>query len=925
MIFLFALIGVIVGISAQGSFLGSAVLGGAIGVLAGWLVTLRQRLDEIDRRTAGPDSKVLRVDAARQRHAETTIAEEAEPLPDEAAGEPVPAQVLQRPPSGRESFTAEEKPQTRPPASPSAREHEPARMTAPPPEVEAPEPPVSAYAGLLIERLTVAAKRWLTEGNVPVKVGVIVSLFGLAFLILEAVERGWLVFPIELRLFSVALFGLALLVIGWRLRSRRPVYALSLQGGGVATIYLTTYAAFAIYGLLPTLVALVLLVFVTVSAGALAVLQNGRSLAVLAIAGGFIAPVITSSGEGSHVVLFSYYAVLNTAVFGIAWFKAWRVLNLLGFLFTFVIATLWGYLAYNPSDFATTEPFLVLFVLMYTIVPILYASQEVPNLKGWVDGTLVFGTPMVGFGLQTQLVGDSEYGLAISAVALSGVYVLIATHLFRRKSPELRVLTESFWSLSIVFLAIAVPLALNARWTSVAWSLQGAAMIWLGLRQDRKLALAAGVFLQLGAAVAYSLQPVLPEGEMAVLNGHFLGGLWIAAAGLFSAWIFDRMAANEETFAVTGAWALLVWGAAWWFLTGLNEIERFLSPDVRPSASLGFAAATVWAALLPGSKLKWPRLDFVGLLIVPAMAFAFLYGLAEQSHLLERFGWLAWPFAFATHFGFLRLREERLATLAALVHGMGYWLLIGVLVSESYWWVDRWSDGIWAVAASVAFASGLVFATFGTRLRMVWPVMIWWRTYLLLGAGVSVALLAFTLFVLNLTSSGDPAPLIYLPLLNPLELAIALAALVVYAWYAVAREYSPVDRLLSAESMVLPVLLGLLFLTMIVARTVHHWGGVPFDPANLAASNVLQASLSIVWGSAALTGMVLGARSGRRMIWMAGAGLMAVVVAKLFVVELGNTGTVTRVVSFLGVGILLLVVGYFAPVPPRDGEKESEG
>ena len=44
---------------------------------------------------------------------------------------------------------------------------------------------------------------------------------------------------------------------------------------------------------------------------------------------------------------------------------------------------------------------------------------------------------------------------------------------------------------------------------------------------------------------------------------------------------------------------------------------------------------------------------------------------------------------------------------------------------------------------------------------------------------------------------------------------------------------------------------------------------------------------------------------------------MGVVVVKLFLVELGDSGSLTRIVSFLGVGLLLLVVGYFAPVPPR--------
>jgi len=45
--------------------------------------------------------------------------------------------------------------------------------------------------------------------------------------------------------------------------------------------------------------------------------------------------------------------------------------------------------------------------------------------------------------------------------------------------------------------------------------------------------------------------------------------------------------------------------------------------------------------------------------------------------------------------------------------------------------------------------------------------------------------------------------------------------------------------------------------------------------------------------------------------------LIGVVVAKLFFVELSNRGGLARIVSFIGVGVLLLVVGYFAPLPPK--------
>jgi uncharacterized membrane protein len=184
--------------------------------------------------------------------------------------------------------------------------------------------------------------RWFTTGNVPVKVGVVLSLFGVAFLVKEGIDRQWLVLPLEYRLMLVALFGIGLLVLGWRLRTKQRTYALSVQGGGIGVLYITIYASFAIYNLLPATLTFGLLVIVTAAAGVLAVAQDARALAVLGTLGGFLAPVLASTGSGNHVALFSYYALLDLAILGIAWFKAWRLLNVLGFVFTFGIGTLWG-------------------------------------------------------------------------------------------------------------------------------------------------------------------------------------------------------------------------------------------------------------------------------------------------------------------------------------------------------------------------------------------------------------------------------------------------------------------------------------------------------------------------------------------------------------------------------------------------------
>jgi uncharacterized membrane protein len=165
----------------------------------------------------------------------------------------------------------------------------------------------------------------------------------------------------------------------------------------------------------------------------------------------------------------------------------------------------------------------------------------------------------------------------------------------------------------------------------------------------------------------------------------------------------------------------------------------------------------------------------------------------------------------------------------------------------------------------------------------------------------------------------------YIPVLNPLDVLSIVA--VVLASYGIQLEQKNKRWGLGEDAQLSHIFLGgtaLLLSTISVIRIVHHTTGVAWHPDTLFESVAVQSSLSIYWAILGLSGMVLGAKRARRSIWMIGAALMGVVVLKLFAIDLGNTGTVARIVSFLGVGLMLLVVGYFSPVPPRQSNTANE-
>jgi uncharacterized membrane protein len=113
------------------------------------------------------------------------------------------------------------------------------------------------------------------------------------------------------------------------------------------------------------------------------------------------------------------------------------------------------------------------------------------------------------------------------------------------------------------------------------------------------------------------------------------------------------------------------------------------------------------------------------------------------------------------------------------------------------------------------------------------------------------------------------------------------------------------------------------WLNSVVARSVHFYAGIPYQPESLYSSVIFQAALAALWGFGALAITIWAARKGSRSVWGVGAALLGMVVLKLFVVDLSGTGTIARIVSFLVVGVLMLIIGYFSPLPPKIEEKSS--
>ncbi|PZO05083.1 MAG: DUF2339 domain-containing protein [Lysobacteraceae bacterium] len=757
----------------------------------------------------------------------------------------------------------------------------------------------------VFEKAFAVAKGWLFEGNVPVKLGVLVLMFGVAAAIKYAADAGWLTMPIEFRLAAIAAAAIAGLVWGLRSAAERPAFGLSLQGGAIGILLLVVFAAFRNYDVLGAMPAFVLIIILVAGASVLAVKQDAPALAVLGFTGGYLAPVLLSTGSGNHVALFSYYAVLNAAVFAIAWHRPWRALNLVGFVFTFMIGAAWGAKYYQPDKFATVEPFLILFFLFYVSIPVLYALAG-RKKNGQVDGTLLFGTPLLAFPMQVGLLGDDRFGLAASAVFVAAVFAGLA--LWAQRSARLRDLAQSAAGMGVVFATLAIPLALSARWTSAAWALQGTGMVWLGLRQARRLTRWSGLALLVLAGCAWVVSLFdwnLGTPDSFLLNGHALNLALLTLSWLAASWLYHR-----EGRSVALQVILFLGGLGWWTLLGLREIEVNLSPQYDALYYGGFALVTaVLAALLRG-PVAWPRLSWP---LVASVVLMLPLSLASQDHYdLTLFDaplalwWLVLALALLT-LAALREPPSRGLPVAHISWLVTVASAAGLTLSRVLGDRAGLADG-WLLPAVMAPLGLMFYLAWSKPALAGWPVsgdFPRWRPVWLGIAGLGLGLA----WLVGQFMPGNSTPLMYVPVLNPLELFLLLGLGIGAHALRTRDGESSLGNLVWAGA-------ALLTLTMGVLRACHQLADLPWSPALLSES-LAQTSITVAWCVAGVTAWILGSRRLDRPLWWLGAGLLGVVLIKLLLVDRQFVGNIAGIVSFVVVGLLLIVVGRIAPTPPR--------
>lgn len=554
--------------------------GNQIPPLIGRVYRLEKRIEALERKLDAPGSP-----AAMDRPS-------APAAPASLPAQPAVPPASAAPPSA-----------TTPPQIPS--QIPPAPHAAPPPP---PIPPPSFSAPLAPSQdrddvESVFAGKWLYY------VGILALVIATSYFVKYAFDNNW-IGPAG-RVALGLIVGSLLYPLGqWIYKRGYVFYSEGITALGAVILYLSVWAGWHYYRLFPPGYAFLMMIAITAVTALVAVVRDSERMAFLAALGGLLTPVLVSTGQNAETVLFGYLLVLGAGMLGISLVKDWKTLPPLQFLATLIY--FWGWYAefYRNYELSQTLVFATLFFALFASLPIIRSTRH-GELAG-VEIAIVLGNAtQFLIALRQMLWPQDRWGLTFFVVGLAVVHLAAERAVPRNDTRASQLARTIYAGLALTFLTLAIPIRLDGKWITIAWAVEGAMLVWSGLRIRSQALRSAGLVLFLIVGVRLLAFPIAAE-PVFLLNSRFLtiafsAGSYLAAF-IFAAFSDEELDEGESRiYLAVGCMAnlLLLVGLSLdvWDLYG-----RMPSLGIDRGLAQQLALSVLWliyASVLMGAGVKW--------------------------------------------------------------------------------------------------------------------------------------------------------------------------------------------------------------------------------------------------------------------------------------------------------------------------------
>jgi len=807
-------------------------------------------------------------------------------------------------------------------------------------------------------------------------IGIIAVTFGVAFFLKFAFDKQWI--GPGARVSLSAIVGVVLLYVGERLRGRGlKSYAYVLSGGGILILYLSDYAAYNFYHLIGQTLAFGLMAVVTTTAVLLAVRLNALPIAILGLIGGFLTPILLSSGVDNEIALFTYVALLDAGVLAVAYFKRWRSLDFLSFAGTVGITVGWALRFFDHDKVWTTLVFLTVFFLLYSLLAIFHNVLPGRPTR-WFDITLALANATFYFGLSYQMLTESGFDRATPATQalLVSIFFTQLFYMTWRWSSDDRLLRYIYVGAAATFLTVAVAIQLELHWVTIAWAVEALMLTWVGLRSGETAARHAAIvvfcvavghwFIWDMTEFAYGVDPSF----LPLLNRRALSSAVLVGAIAGAAWLYKRAGEVDENERSTVR--------TFFLLTGNAVALTLLSLDLNDYFTARLSQSGAAQGGLQG-PIENARQFSISALWTLYAATVLALGVLRRSALLRWGGLLlllaaigkvfALDSAFYAASWHLPVFNQTFMAYALLVSALafGAWLYERTPGADEQ--ERRFVRPVLIVAANVLALAAFTLEVLGYYNRLlsraaltgaateklqegrIFTLALIWTSYamcvFLVGAWRSARAWRWGgLLLLALTTPLVFANLIYYAAAwhaLVFNRTVAAFAIFVAALWLIARTYArsgaafeealPMRRVATVAANLLAIIAlsaqAAGYYEAKIAGELSGAGAMALWSNDFAArlrnlALAKQLSLSVVWGLYA-SGLLIAGRVRRlRLLRLMGLGLLSLTTLKVFIWDLSSLDRVYRIISFIMLGAILLVVSYFYQRSQQHAEEGGE-
>jgi uncharacterized membrane protein len=312
--------------------------------------------------------------------------------------------------------------------------------------------------------------------NLINKIGIAILVLAIGFFVKYAIDNDWIGLVGRVGV-GIVCGGILIAIAHW-LRNSYKAFSSVLVGGGLAVFYFTITLAFQQFHLFSQITAFIILIVITVFAVALALLYDKQELAVIALVGGFASPFMVSNGSANYSGLLTYLLILNTGLLVMAYFKAWRVLNIVSFVFTVIVFSSVLYVL-PPAAYRTGFVFASIFYVLFFAVNV---ANNVRENKKFIasDFTILLLNTGLYFsaGLYLLTVMHQEQFRGLFCVSLAVVNLVLSYILFRNRKVDTNILYLLI-GITLTFISLAAPIQLHGHSITIFWASEAVLLYWL--------------------------------------------------------------------------------------------------------------------------------------------------------------------------------------------------------------------------------------------------------------------------------------------------------------------------------------------------------------------------------------------------------------------------------------------------------------